>query len=80
MTSCAEGVSYRMNVWSAAACGPGDLRADPGFIDAPGFDLRLSGSSPAIDRGDPAAYPATDIHGTARPLGGAPDAGAVEAR
>ncbi|MGD9570366.1 MAG: Ig-like domain-containing protein [Thermoleophilia bacterium] len=78
LASCGSGVTYRYNVWSGAACGTGDLKASPGFVNADGFDLRLAAGSAAIDRGDPANRPASDIFGTARPKGGAPDAGAHE--
>jgi hypothetical protein len=37
----------------------------------------VSGAA-AIDHGDPASYPAKDIDGQARPMGGMPDAGADE--
>jgi len=40
--------------------------------------LRLTSGSAAIDRGDPLSHPSTDMFGTSRPAGGAPDAGAVE--
>lgn len=46
------------------------LFADAGLALAPG--------SPAIDRGDTAAAPATDILGTSRPQGAAADIGAYE--
>lgn len=52
---------------------------DAGYADRTGFDLHLSLSSPAIDRGNPFSFPATDIDGDPRPRGPAPDAGADEA-
>jgi hypothetical protein len=42
-------------------------------------DLSLRAGAPAVNRGDPALFPATDYAGTSRPLGGLPDAGAQEA-
>ena len=80
LAGCGQGVAYRNNVWSGVKCGGSDLVASPGFVNLNGFDLRLTSTSPAINRGDPANYPPADIFGTARPLGGAPDAGAVELR
>ena len=75
---CGEGVVYRYNVWSASKCGSTDLQANPSFINPGALDLRLAANSPAINRGDPGAYPAIDVFGTARPLGGRADAGAHE--
>jgi len=40
----------------------------------------LSSTSPAIDAGNTADYPGLDVDGQARPMGGAPDAGADESR
>ena len=79
LSGCGDGVSYRRNVWSGVKCGSSDVVAQPGFVNLNGFDLRLASNSPAVNRGDPASYPEIDIFGTPRPLGGAPDAGAVEA-
>jgi hypothetical protein len=62
-------------------CGRHDVvagRGGLGFVDRAGFDLRLSAGSPAIDWGNPADFPGTDIDGNPRPVGGAPDAGADE--
>jgi hypothetical protein len=42
------------------------------------FDLHLKATSAAVDRGDPSNYPASDIDGESRPLGGSRDAGADE--
>jgi hypothetical protein len=50
------------------------LEADPGFEDG----HRLDEDSPAIDRGRPIAGVETDLHGTPRPQGAAPDLGAYE--
>lgn len=78
LTSCGTGVGYHHNVWSGVSCGAGDVTAAPGFVNQSAFDLRLAPGSAGIDRGDPSSHPSTDIAGTARPLGGAPDAGAHE--
>ena len=42
------------------------------------MDFHLNAGAAAIDAGDPANSPATDIDGDARPAGSAPDAGADE--
>jgi hypothetical protein len=61
-------------------CGRHDVvaRNGLGFVDRAALDLRLSPSSPAVDRGNPLEFPGTDIDGNPRPFGGAPDAGADE--
>jgi hypothetical protein len=70
--------TYSHNVWEGTACGPTDLNAPSRFIDASTNDLRLAPGAIAINEGDPADYPAADINGRRRPIGGAPDAGAAE--
>lgn len=89
---CDPRISYAHNVWQwdsvSVACSATDrvvlgarYQIDKlGFVDAGALDLRLASGSPAIDRGDPNAYPRRDIFGTRRPLGRRPDAGAFEAR
>lgn len=52
------------------------LFADPRLVSA--TDLRLLADSPAIDAGEAATAAATDIRGTSRPQGPAPDIGAYE--
>ncbi|MGE4030247.1 MAG: Ig-like domain-containing protein [Thermoleophilia bacterium] len=76
--ACDSAITYRYNVWSAAKCHSTDVAAAPGFLNPGAMDLRLAAGSAAINRGDPSAYPPGDITGTARPLGGRPDAGAHE--
>ena len=72
--------TYAYNVWQGATCGSTDTNiAGFNFVDAANFDLHLSPSANAINKGDPANYPTTDMFGTARPLGGRADAGAQEA-
>jgi hypothetical protein len=64
-----------------SGCGPHDVvvgAGKAGFVDRAGGDLHLRAGSPAIGRGDPSDYPATDIDGNPRPFGSAPDAGADE--
>jgi hypothetical protein len=89
---CDPRTIYAYNVWQwdsrSAACNPtdrvvlgGQYQIDKlGYLNADAFDLRLTGTSPAIDRGDPKTYPRRDIFGTTRPVGRRPDAGAVEAK
>jgi len=89
---CDSRITYAYNVWQwdtpAAACAPTDrvvlgtrYQTDKlGYVNAAALDLRLTSTSPAINRGDPNSYPKRDILGTHRPLGRRPDAGAVEAR
>jgi Big-like domain-containing protein len=76
--ACTPGVDYRFNVWTAARCSATDLTAPSDFVDPAGVDLHLRPGAAAVDRGDPTSVPAVDIDGQARPMGGAPDAGADE--
>jgi hypothetical protein len=62
-------------------CGAANLLApgnDAGFVDRAGNDYHLTASSPALDRGSPGDYAATDFDGQLRFWGAAPDAGADE--
>src|SRR5260370_3096249 len=71
------GVSYLYNVWTDAKCSSTDKQvADVGFVNPSAMDLHLKPGSPAINAGDPFNYPATDIDGQSRPLGGLPHASA----
>ena len=80
-TSEETGVKWDHNViGSGVPCGPTDVVAPFQFRNPAKLDLHLSAGSPAIGRGDPAGYPATDIDGQRRPRGSAPDAGADEVR
>ncbi len=73
------GVEVDYNVWYAGSkVGSHDRVAPSGFRDAAGLDFHLASGAAAIDAGDPANAPATDIDGDARPAGPAPDAGADE--
>jgi hypothetical protein len=67
--------SYNV-VASGSACG--GILAPTGFA-LPPLNLHLSLGAAAINAGNPANYPSTDIDGHARPAGGRPDAGAQEA-
>ena len=71
-------INWRYNVMQGGTCGPTDKNAAPGYVDS-NNDLHLVASSAAINAGDPATYPPTDIDGLARPRGAGPDAGASEA-
>jgi PKD repeat protein len=55
-----------------------NIDVDPLFMDAPHGDLRLLIHSPAIDTGDDAACPVTDMFGILRPQGAHCDMGAFE--
>jgi hypothetical protein len=59
---------------------PNEDDVDPLFMNAPGNDYRLSVDSPLIDMGDGSApsLPDTDIAGSSRVIGPAPDMGAYE--
>ena len=57
--------------------GPGDVIADPQFVDFGGRDLHLQPSSPAIDIGIDLGY-TDDFDSNPVPIGSAPDAGAYE--
>lgn len=73
------GVTVDYNVWYAGAkVGSHDKVAPSGFVNAAALDFHLKAGAAAINAGDPANAPATDIDGNARPIGGAPDAGADE--
>jgi chitodextrinase len=79
--ACRASVAVDYNVYaSGSRCGPHDVVARSPFADAGTGDFHLTAGAGAIDRGDPASYPATDIDGDARPRGGTPDAGADEVR
>jgi hypothetical protein len=77
-----DGVTFSHNVWFGAQCSPTDKKVDTlagiGFVDPASFDLHLKPGSIAVDAGDPASFPGTDIDGDHRPVGAAPDAGADE--
>jgi hypothetical protein len=67
--------TYSHNVWTGQKCGATDKQVNA---------LRLNGDgspqagSPVIDAGDSGVYPAQDVLGGNRFVGGAPDAGAYE--
>ena len=80
LNNCTAGVVFSYNIWSDKRCSRTDRRASHGFVDASELDLRLVHGAAAVNHGDPHRFPRTDIFGVRRPLGRAPDAGAVEVR
>jgi hypothetical protein len=77
---CDSRYVWSYNVWDGAKCGAADLNAPSGFVNPSAFDLHLAPGSAAVNHGDPTSYPASDIDGQARPMGGMPDAGADESQ
>jgi hypothetical protein len=75
---CADGVRFSHNVVTKTSpCSPTDRRVGSiGYRDPARHDFELKSGSPAIDAGDPADHPPTDIEGLGRR--GRPDAGAYE--
>jgi chitodextrinase len=70
---------WSYNVYeSGVKCGSTDFVGAVSYRDRARLDLHLLAGSAAIGRGSPTNYAAGDIDGEARPLGGAPDAGADE--
>lgn len=57
--------------------GPGEIIADPQFVDYENRNVRLRPTSPAVDMGQSVLYK-TDLEGKMVPQGAAPDAGAYE--
>ena len=62
---------------AAAVAGPGNLLANPSFVDGAAADFRLRGDSPLIDRGFPGAGSTGDLDGLPRPNDGNGDGAAV---
>ncbi|MCK5330137.1 MAG: hypothetical protein KAK01_01925, partial [Candidatus Marinimicrobia bacterium] len=60
--------------------GEGNINTDPLFVDASGYNYRLSDYSPCIGAGTITGVPTTDIEGNPRPnpAGSNPDIGAYE--
>ena len=50
--------------------GPGNLGANPQYVNPAGGNFQLLGTSPCIDAGDPAGAPSHDRAGVVRPLDG----------
>ena len=55
---------------SGVGSGPGNLSADPLWVDPDGGDYHLTASSPLIDAGTDEGAPSLDADGEARPLDG----------
>jgi chitodextrinase len=74
-------VQWSYNVFTGNNCaGTGNkVVSSLGFLNPGAGDFHLVAGAPEINAGDPSSYPATDWDGQARPMGGAPDAGADEA-
>jgi hypothetical protein len=74
-------VQWSYNVFTGNNCAgtSNKLVSSLGFVNPGGGDFHLVAGAPEINAGDPSNYPATDFDGQARPMGGAPDAGADEA-
>lgn len=62
---------------AAAVAGPGNLLANPSFVDGAAADFRLRDDSPLIDRGFPGAGSISDLDGLPRPNDGNGDGVAV---
>jgi hypothetical protein len=89
VNSCTNGVAFSgsNNVFSATGgttCGTNSKRCTPSWLNGTpsssnGFDIRLSSSDTcAKDSGDTSDFARTDLFGTLRPQGLAPDVGAFE--
>jgi len=68
------------NIQGQVASGPGNISADPLFVDAANGDLRLQAGSPCIDAGTNAAIPdgiTTDLAGNPRIVDGNSDSNAI---
>jgi hypothetical protein len=57
--------------------GPGEIIADPQFVNSSGGDYHLESDSPAIDAGKILGY-TFDLDNNSVPVGNAPDIGAYE--
>jgi len=83
--SCNDQVLYNFqsmtyNLTEALQPGVGNRSGDPKFVNPAGRDYTPGAGSPALDNGSPTSAPADDYNGKPRPVGGAPDIGAVEAQ
>lgn len=79
------GITFDHNLWFGgdpqSAAGVGDVRANPNFVNASGYDpngFKLQSGSPAIDAGAALGSVTSDYFGAARPQGAAYDIGAAE--
>jgi hypothetical protein len=75
------GISVHYNIWyRGGRCGRHDRVAGSGFRSARTHNFHLKAGAAAINRGNPASFPAVDFDGQHRPVAGLPDAGADERR
>jgi hypothetical protein len=75
--SCTS-VKYSVIFPMSQPVGSTNVSMAPGFKNVSGDDYHLLATSPAIDRGDPAATNAIDFDGVSRPQGAQRDSGAFE--
>jgi len=81
-TSCPAS-TYSHNIWTAVKCGTTDIAGSgilngANFVNVGAHDWHYTSSNPAINDGDPASYPATDLDNHGRYVGTAPDVGPYE--
>ena len=72
--------SFSMSSITAGFLSYRPFTGNQGATAQPAGDYRLTSTSPLINKGNPANYPALDKAGTTRFVGTAPDAGAYEGR
>ena len=70
--------SFSMSSITAGFLSYQPFTGNQGATAQPAGDYRLTSTSPLINKGNPANYPALDKAGTTRYVGTAPDAGAYE--
>lgn len=71
-------ISYSIVGGESLWPGEGNLNENPLFLDADRNDLRLREDSPAVDSATSEVSPDSDFCGELRPVGAAPDMGALE--
>jgi hypothetical protein len=81
---CPKGATMSRNIWKEGACGStdvgkSDILSSANFRNMTGHDWSYPAGAFQINKGDPSAYPGTDMTGAARYKGSAPDAGPYEA-
>lgn len=74
------GGTLSYNLTEVAYPGVSNKIGDPKFVDAASGNYTPGPGSPALDAGNPNEAPPLDLLGTKRPVGAAPDIGAVEAQ
>lgn len=70
--SCNTGATFSFSCLTSAESGPGNITADPLFVNAAAGDYTLDGTSPCVNAGSNAAWMATaqDLAGNPRIIGG----------